>query len=73
MRFQTWYPAAKGEKRITKRFALLPIWIDNDVRWLETVRIEWEYIPVDAFFPPCMPYLKWVKKRFVDEESSWQS
>lgn len=66
MQFKTWYPATIGEKRIAKKFAFLPIRINNDFRWLETVNIEWQYQMVPAFFPPCLPNPKWVKIGFVN-------
>lgn len=32
-----------GDKKIVTKFALFPIEIDNEVRWLEKVTIEMEY------------------------------
>lgn len=43
--------------RIIKRFALLPIRIDYEVRWLETVYIRQEY------------YNGWHNDGFVDKRS----
>lgn len=70
MRLTTWYPAAKGEKRVTSWFAFWPVKLGNDFRWLETVTVEWEYTEKNAFLPPCMPYLKWQKIGFVDTHLS---
>ena len=67
MRFQSWYPALKGDTRVITKFAFFPIKFGNDVRWLEIVRIKWEYQERHRFLPPCAPYLKWVKVGFVDE------
>lgn len=67
MRFQTWYPANQGEKRISKWFAFFPVKIGTELRWFETVHVEWEYKPVATFLPPCTPRLKWVPIRFVEE------
>ena len=38
-----WKKPINYDKRIVKRFALLPIEADKEVRWLETVYIEQEY------------------------------
>jgi hypothetical protein len=68
MRLTTWYPAAKGDKRVTTWFALWPVKLGNDFRWLERVTVEWEYVEEHHFFPPCAPYLKWQPIRFVDTQ-----
>lgn len=68
MKFTTWYPAAQGEKRTTTWFAILPVTLGNDCRWLEKVTVQWEYIFVDTFLPPCSPVLKWRKIRFIDSK-----
>lgn len=38
-----WSVPRTGERRIIKRFALLPIEIDNEYVWLEEVYIEQSY------------------------------
>ena len=32
-----------GDTRIIKKFLWLPVWIDNEIRWLERAVIEQEY------------------------------
>lgn len=68
MRKVTWYPASRGDRRITSFFAFFPVQIGNDFRWLERVTIEWEYTDRNAILPPCTPYLKWQIVRFVDRK-----
>jgi len=67
MKSQTWLPASRGDRRISGWFAILPVWIGNDFRWLEWVRVEWEYKEKEGLFPPCLPCLKWQMNRFVDD------
>lgn len=69
MRFTDWSFAKEGETRTQTWFAIWPVKIGNEIRWLERVTVEWKYIYVNAFLPPCMPYLKWQKMRFIDEQS----
>lgn len=38
-----WKKAQTGDRRIIKTFALIPIEIKNEVRWLETCYIKQEY------------------------------
>ncbi len=71
MRFKTWFPANLGDTRITKKFAIFPIRIDNEIRWLEFVRIKWELVEAYKFLPPCSPYQKWVKVQFVEESDEY--
>ena len=68
MRLKTWdwSHAELGERRTKTWFAWFPVWIDNDLRWLETVRVVFEYSKANAFLPPCAPYKKWVKRYFLD-------
>lgn len=45
MRWESWYPskASKaGDKRVKTWFALWPVKIGNDCRWLERVTVEFE-------------------------------
>lgn len=38
-----WYKPTMGDKKIVTKFALFPIQIKHEVRWLEKVTIEMEY------------------------------
>ncbi len=69
MRWKTWKGAAEGDKRKSTWFALIPISINGDFRWLEKVTVEWEYSFVANSFPG-RARLKWHKIRFVDEPAT---
>ena len=56
-----WKIPNNGDKRIVKRFALFPIRIDNECRWLEFVYIQQFY---DDFYNP----YPWRNECFVDHE-----
>lgn len=49
------------EPRYVKRFAILPIKIDNEIVWLETVYIRQEY-------RPDLTSRGWYNERFVSKE-----
>jgi hypothetical protein len=66
VRWKSWYPAKVGERRTTSWFAILPVKIDGEIRWLEWVSVEWQYTAVPDWFPPCEPHPKWRKIAFVD-------
>lgn len=67
MRWKSWRGAAEGDKRNSTWFAILPIIINGDFRWLETVTVEWEYNFVSNNFPG-RARLKWHKLRFIDDD-----
>ena len=48
-----------SSKQTVKRFALLPVTIDHETRWLELVHIEQTYRPDIKLFG-------WYNERFVD-------
>lgn len=48
-----WYKTAPGSTKIRSRFALFPIRIDNEVRWLEKVTVKYFY---DGFMNKWRPY-----------------
>jgi len=52
-----------GDKRIITKFALLPIRIDNETRWLQMVTIDQEYITGGA---SAVIYAAWENRKFVD-------
>lgn len=56
-----WSKLKTGDMRIIKRFALFPITINSEVRWLEWCVIEQRAYDVDyyVFFP-------WHNKRFLN-------
>lgn len=62
MKTINWYPAEKGDKRIRSWFALFPVTIGNETRWLENVSVEYEYRFYGGGLSPTM---KWQKNRFV--------
>lgn len=66
MRWTSWYPAQVGDRRTSSWFAWWPVRIGNDVRWLETVAVEWGYARLMRF--PCQAYCGWVKRRFVNDK-----
>lgn len=65
MRFTSWTPRYKGQVRFQSWFAILPVKIDDDTRWLEKVTVKWVVVEGHRFLPPCAPYLKWVKHEFM--------
>jgi hypothetical protein len=67
MRYRCWYPAKLGDKRISYWFALLPVNIEGEVRWLEWVTVEWIVVEKRKFLPPCPTYLTWTKLRYMPE------
>ena len=49
-----WYKPKYGDKRMVWKFAFIPLRIDHEVRWLELVLVEQEFIGY------------WIALRFVD-------
>lgn len=62
MRFYHNLSPESGQLRQRRLFALLPITIDNETRWLEMVTIE------ERFHPGQSPWSgpEWRRKRFID-------
>ena len=56
-----WKHPKNGDRKIKRKFALLPIAINYETRWLEWVNIEYEYY--DGIFDSY-----WIADRFIDEE-----
>ena len=48
-----------GDKRVVRRFAILPIKIEKEIRWFEFVYIEQYYSEF---------YESWYNNRFVDQD-----
>lgn len=62
-----------GDKRIIEKFAFLPITIDNEARWLETVTIEQKYIKSTLIAYPSGTPLAckyvWNNEKFIDRKT----
>lgn len=56
-----WHEPELHETRTVKRFAIFPIKIDGETRWLETVFVEQVYYP-DLTFDG------WYNYRFIDRK-----
>jgi len=69
MRFRHRFPAKLGERRTSSWFALLPVTIEGETRWLENVTVVWELMSVPNFFPPCDYVPRWVKVDFIDDDT----
>lgn len=50
-----WYAPNRGDFRVIKKFAILPITINGETRWLEWVRIRQEFVATI-----------WIDDEFVD-------
>ena len=65
-----------GDTRIIEKFAIFPITIYNETRWLERVKIEQKitpgyyarlpYPPIGLINEDYYHYLEWTNIRFVD-------
>ena len=53
-------PTQTGDKRVVKRFLILPLTINKETRWLEFVKIEQHAYDVDYYFFP------WHNIKFLD-------
>lgn len=60
-----WKAPGDGDVKIKKKFALLPITIGKETRWLEWVNIKYVYHESILLFD----YNYWVPKEFIDEEA----
>lgn len=66
--------AVIGSIEIVSWFALLPVQIGRDIRWLETVHVEYEFQKFgcgDDYYRFIKETYcgKWIKKRFLDSAS----
>lgn len=72
MKWKSWFPAMVGDTRVKSWFALLPVKIGNDLRWLEKVTVEYQLqiIIYDHYwcgvFQGTTEEPEWVKIKFVD-------
>lgn len=57
-----WKSVRTGDKRIVTRFALFPIKIQGEVRWLELCKIEQDAYDTDFYTYP------WHNIRFIDKD-----
>lgn len=55
-----WKRVQTGDERIVRRFALFPICINNDVRWLEWCLIKQQTYDVSYYINP------WFNVSFID-------
>ena len=55
-----WTKTQYGDVKIKKKFAILPISINNEVRWLEWVTVKYEY------YSDMNHLLGWWKTEFID-------
>lgn len=67
-----WNKPEDGEVKIKRKFAMLPIRIDDEIRWLEWVTVKYVYYNGTL----CRDYTTnqfyrvygWVEKEFVDND-----
>lgn len=66
-----WRPKVKpsvGDRRVVSRFALLPVTINGETRWLEWVDILQELQEVESRFGDSAGYCTWTELKFVNVE-----
>ena len=56
-----WFKPTCGDTKIKKKFAILPIKIGNETRWLECVTVKYVY---DS---NCYNIIGWYATEFVDK------
>ena len=59
-----WIMPRDGDTKIEKKFAILPIKIKNETRWLEWVTVKYQYC--ECSWPDDISC--WVPEEFIDEE-----
>lgn len=65
MRINNWLMADPGDTRTETWFAIFPVRISRETRWLEQVTVEYEYRFYGGGWSPCY---KWQKNKFIDQE-----
>ena len=69
-----WQEPKHGDVKIKKKFALFPIEINGENRWLEWVTIKYVYHDGTMFRTPRTyqhyRYYGWLKEEFIDENSN---
>ena len=66
-----WRPNVKpcvGDRRVVSRFALLPVTINGETRWLEWVDILQELREVEGGYGDLNGASRWVETKFVNVE-----
>ena len=53
-----------GDEKIVRRFAIFPITIGSERRWLEIVTIKQQFVEYHAW----MPVNRWYNIEFIDKE-----
>jgi len=63
-----WYKPVNGDTIIKKKFAILPIEINNEVRWLEWVTVKYEFInnQVIKYKGEWCRVTGWIMTEFID-------
>ena len=66
-----WYKPVRGDTIIKKKFAILPIEINNEVRWLEWVTVKYEFInnQVIKYKGEWCKATGWIMTEFIDENN----
>jgi len=61
-----------GDKKIKMFFALFPVRINKDYRWLEYVTVEYEFIAYEVYIEErgFDTWYKWDRLRFIDKENT---
>lgn len=72
MKWKSWSNGFVGETRVKSWFAILPVRIGSDCRWLERVTVEYKLTMRKYDYYWCGRFthsgheFEWVQKRFVD-------
>ena len=65
-----WKEPCSGDTKIKRKFALFPIKINKDIRWLEWVNIKYRYYEGNIFKDPIVYknhlYRGWKQEEFID-------
>lgn len=68
-----WKEPKSGEIKIKKKFAILPIEIEKETRWLEWVTIKYRFSDWDTFRDPrddsIYKRYGWIAEEFIDDET----
>lgn len=68
-----WNEPESGDEKIKRKFALFPITIDGETRWLEWVTIKYRFSKYDIHVDPithrAYRSYGWDKYEFIDEQN----
>ena len=68
-----WYEPKSGDRKVKRKFALLPITIGKETRWLEWVKIQYWFSDrdrvIDSFTHKAYITYGWIKECFIDESN----